>query len=143
MVILKPILLRGTIDQTLKYPLGQIENIQEGEWQLSLISVSFIYNKRNEHPADIPRKILKISSNYILTSDINERSEKITVQAPLAVVRYGAAHGTVATIGFRSQLNYPINNPEQELVIKFTTVDTNMTTSGASVFLYGALKRVR
>ena len=143
MVFLKPIVLRGTIDQTLKYPLGQIENIQEGEWQLSLISVSFIYDNKNKHPAEIPRKVLKVTSNYVLTTDINERSEKITVQAPLAVLRYGAAHASVATIGFRSQLCYTINNPEQELSIKFITIDTNTMTSGASVFLYLVLKRVR
>ena len=118
-------------------------NIREGEWQMGLSNVSFLYNSEEQHPDRIPRVVLKIESNYVLTQDINERGEVITVPAILSVVRHGGNHGTSTTIGFKNRDFYCINSAEQDLVISFKTVDTDQFTSGSNVFLLLVFKRVR
>ncbi len=140
---IKTVLLKGSINQTLTYPISMTHNIREGEWHIGLCNVSFLYHSKEQHPQPIPRVILKISSNCVLTQDINERGEVTTVPAVLSVVRYGGNHGTIATVGFKNRDYFCINNAEQELVIKLETVDTDKFTSGASVFLLVVLKRVR
>ncbi len=143
MVVVHSLLLKGSINETLRYPVSQLYNINEGEWQICLVSVSFLYYTKEQHPSAIPREVLKITSNYVMTQDINERSEKITVPATLAVLKYGANYGTKSTIGFKSQVYFTINNPEQDLVVRLQTIDTSQDTTGASVFLFLLLKRVR
>ncbi len=140
---LHSILLKGAIGQTLTYPVMSVLNIREGEWQIGLSSVSFLYNSAEEHPARIPRVVLKITSNYVLTQDINERGEVITAPACLSVVRYGGNHGTVSTIGFKHRDMFRVNSAEQDLIVSFDTIDTNTFTSGSHVFLLVILKRVR
>ena len=143
MAPLKTVLLKGVINKTLTFPLTSTQNVREGEWQISLCNVSFLYNSKEEHPAKIPRAVLKITSNYVLDKDINERGEVVTVPAILSVVKFGANHGSIATIGFKNRDFFTINNTEQDLVLKFETVDTETFVSGASVFLLVALRRVR
>lgn len=137
------ILLKGSINETLRYPLAQVYNINEGEWQICLVSVSFLYHSKQAHPLPIPREILKISANYVLTQDVNERSEKIMVPAVLAVLQYGGNHGSKSTIGFKSQVYFTVNNPEQDLIININTIDTSQDTTGSSVFLFLLLRRIR
>ena len=116
MGVLKSVLLKGTISQTLTYPLTLTEEVRDGEWEIALNNVSFLYHTKEAHPAPIPKNILKITSNY---------------------------HGQKSTIGFRNRDFYTINNVEQNLIIKFDTIDTNEFTTGAEVFLLVVLKRVR
>ncbi len=143
MACVKPVLLKGNITETLRFPLGKIESIQEGEWQLALLSVSFAYNSKEEHPDKIERKLIKVTSNYVMTQEINEQAEKVVVPAVLSVLEYGSFHGAKKTIGFKNQIFYSINNPEQDLVVKFSTVDTNFMLTGANVFLLLLIKRIR
>ncbi len=143
MVVVHSLLLKGSINETLRYPVGQIYNVNEGEWQLCVVSISFKYYSKEEHPNPIPREILTISSNYILTQEINDESQKITVPAVLASLKYGANHGSKVTIGFKSQVYFTVNNAEPELVVKLDTIDTSQEVTGASVFLFALLKRIR
>ncbi len=139
----KSVLLKGSIDETLRFPLGKLENIQEGEWQLALVSVSFRYNSREEHPGNIPREILKVTTNYVMTQELNEHSEKVVVPATLSLLEYGGVHGSKKTIGFKNQIYFTVNNPEQDFVVKFSTVDTNQMVTGSNVFLFVVVKRIR
>ncbi len=143
MAPLKTVLLKGNIGKTLTYPLSLTQNIREGEWEIGLCNVSFLYNSKQEHPANIPRTVLKISSNYVLTQDINERGEVTTVPAILSVVKYGANHGSIATIGFKNRDYFRVNQPDQDLIISFQTIDTEEFVTGANVFLLVALRRLR
>ncbi len=140
---LKSILLKGNVGKTLTYPVPSVLNIREGEWQIGLSNVSFIYDSAEQHPSRIPRVILKITSNYVLTQDINERGEVITVPACLSVVRHGGNHGSSTTIGFKNRDYYNVNNAEKELIISFKTVDTDKFTTGSNVFLLVVFKRLR
>ncbi len=143
MTILKSVLLKGTINQTLVYPLTLVQNVREGEWQIALNNVSFMYQSEQQHPEPIPRVVLKITSNYVMTQDVNERNEIVTVPAVLSALRYGGSHGQCSTIGFKNVYFYTINNVEQNLIIKFETIDTGRFTTGAEVFLLILLRRVR
>ena len=143
MAPIKSVLLRGTVDQTLKYPLGLILDIMEGEWEMALSTVSFKYYSRSKHQEDIPRKVLQLTSNYILTQDVNERNEVISTEAVLSTVFYGAKHGSEMTIGFKNQNYYRVNHPHQELQISLTTIDEKKFLTGASVFLLVLLRRTR
>ncbi len=140
---LRSVLLKGTVDQILKYPLRLVMDITEGEWQIALSTISFKYYTRSEHQEDIPRKVLQLSSNYVITQDVNERNEVISTEAVLSTIFYGGKHGTENTIGFKNQNFFTVTNAEQELQIKLTTIDQNDFTTGASVFLLVLLRRVR
>ncbi len=140
--MLRSILLKGSIDQTLTYPVGSIVKIYEGEWQLALSTISFLYDKK-EKTNPIPREILTLTTNFIMAEDINERSEVILAPAILSMVKFGAANNAKSTIGFRNQNFFKVNNPQQELQLDLKTVDTKKTTEGASVFILLLLRRVR
>ncbi len=140
----RSILLKGRIDQTLTYPVGLIAKINEGEWQIALSTISFIYEKEDkQNPKPIPREILAVTTNYIMAEDINERSEVILASEVLSLVQYGGPHNSKRSIGFRNQNFFLINNPQQELRVDLKTVDTNQRTEGAAVFLLLLLRRIR
>ncbi len=142
--MLRSILLKGRVDQTLKYPLGLIEKIQEGEWQIALSTISFIYDaKDQENPKEIPREVIKVTTNYVMNQEVNELGEVVYIPAVLSTLRYGAAHESKSTIGFKNQNFYVVNNPQQELQVSLKTVDTNKMTEGSTVFLLLLLRRVR
>ena len=143
MAPIKSVLLKGRVDQTLKYPVGRIIDITEGEWQLALSTISFKYYSKSKHNQDIPRKVLQLTSNYVMTKDIDERDEVVSTEAVLSTVYYGGRHGTETTIGFKNQNYFTVTNAEQELQITLSTIDTKELISGASVFLLILLRRMR
>ncbi len=143
MVALKSVLLKGVINQTLTYPLSLVLPIREGEWHISLASVSLQYHSKAQHPAPIPRTILKVTSNYVTTQDVNSRNEVIASPAILSVFRIGGEHDACTTIGFRNRDFFTVNSAEPNLKINLQTVNTNEYTTGADVFLLVVLKRVR
>ncbi len=141
---MRSILLKGTIEETLTYPMSLVENILEGEWQLALSTISFLYNEKDEeNPKEIPREVLKVTANYVMGQDVNEFKEVTYSPLVLSTVRYGAAHGSKSTIGFKNQNFFRVNNPQQELSISLKTIDTDMMTEGSIVFLLILLRRVR
>ena len=109
MAALKSVLLKGTIDQSLKYPLGLVHEITEGDWQIALSTISFKFHAKTQHEPDIPRRVLKITSNYVMTHDVNERNEIIYTPAVLSTIFYGGKHGTETTIGFKNQNFFQVN----------------------------------
>ncbi len=60
------ILLKGTVDQVLKYPIGLTQKIFEGEWECALNNISFLYADKKTHPTAIPREVLTVSVNLAI-----------------------------------------------------------------------------
>ncbi len=143
MVNLVPILVRGSVDQPLKYPLQQVVDITRGEWQVALSTITFRYHSKSQHEAVIPRKVLKVTSNQVMTHDVNDRNEVIYTAAVLSTVYYGGKHSTETTIGFKNQNFYTVNNPLQELELKLSTIDKGEFVTGGSVFVLLLFRRVR
>ncbi len=142
----RSILLKGTVDQTLTYPVGSVVQIFEGEWQLALSTLSFVYDKEDKvNPNPISREILALTTNYVMAEDINERSELVLAPEILSMVQFGGprAHGSKVSIGFKNQNFFCVNHPEQELRLSLKTVDTQKTTKGAAVFVLVLLRRAR
>ena len=86
---------------------------------------------------------MQITTNFVQSTTVNERSEIVLTPTVLSTVMYGAKHGYKSTIGLKNQNFFTVNNPKQQLEIDFKTVDTEVSTEGASVFVLFLLRRVR
>ncbi len=133
------VLLKGPISSDLNYALGEIENIHEGSWQITISSVGFTYTAVRPEP---PRH-LAISSNFVMGKFVDANKQSSAGQAILNICIFGGkSQGTKVVIGMKQQTFFAVNNAQQNLSLRFTDVETSKYASGADVVVLALLRRV-
>ncbi len=133
------VLIKGPINSDLNYALSEIENINEGSWQLSISTVGFTYTS----PRPQPPRHLAISSNYVMGKFVDENKQTSAGQAVLNICIFGGkAQGTKVVIGMKQQTFFTINNAQQNFSLRFTDVETNTYAAGADVVVLALLRRM-
>ncbi len=116
-----PILLRGSLKEDLSYNFGAIYPITQGEWEVSIQTVSFEYNKsRNKKIPDPPRinEFLYISCNYVENVNILANEERTVERSTLSVLLVDIAAGQKKHFPFTVRDYFHISSPSRKFILQ-------------------------
>ena len=104
-------------DFTLEYPLGQVESITSGRWELAISAMSFIFSKQLAW-----NSIFEVSTNYIDSSFITGEAGRIREPMPLCFIRIKGQPKDKVVIGYKWRDFYEITTPMQTLKLIFKEI---------------------
>ncbi len=98
---------------TFEYPLGAIESVTSGRWDIAISSISFFTNGQPWN------SIYEVSTNYIDTITISATGSKIREEMPLALVRIKGQPNEKQVLGFKWRDYFEISSPSKLFRITF------------------------
>ena len=138
MAELKSYLLKGPSQSDISMPIGRLEDITEGTWEIGLSSISFAYTSSFSRST-----LLQISCNFVMGKAVTPSGELEAVQTPMNMVLVKGTTGGRGIVGFRQRDFFEVNNAQQQLIFHLRDAETGNTVSGANIFLQVLLRRVR
>ncbi len=109
-------------DQTLSYPLGVIEAINSGRWELAISSIAVIISKNLAWNC-----IYEVSTNYIDNVVIGTTGSREREPMTLSFFRLKGVPNDKLVVGFKWRDFFQITNPCKELILNFKQhVDPDM-----------------
>ncbi len=135
----RTVVLQGDIGSEIKFAIGQVENILDGEWHIAISSLSLRYG-----PSKVNRSLVSISTNFVTQNSINSDGDIVLEEAPLGITTYGGnSENQVVTLGFRNRDFLYVNKAQQNLCINIKNAEDGSRMTGAKAIVLLCLKRVR
>ncbi len=132
---LKSILVKGPVDKTLTYKLCHCDpSVKRGLWEIAISSVSFYFTSDTN-------KLVRLSSNYVLGQEANEKGEIVTVSSTLSVVLCSGKKGTRTSLQLPSQNFFEINALHDVLELDFTNAYSGKSIKGANAYVFLLLRQ--
>ena len=88
---------------TFEYPLGAIESVTSGRWDIAISSISFFTNRQPWNSV--------YEANYFYTITISATGSKIREEMPLALVRIKGQPNEKQVLGFKWRDYFEISSP--------------------------------
>ncbi len=140
MPLCRTVILQGDIQKSISFPIGDVENILDGEWHIALSSLSLRYGNSHIH-----KSLISVSTNFVTQKTIDQTSKQAIVEeASLGITTFGGnSANQVVTLGFRNRDFLYVNKAQRMLVVTVQDIETGRPVSGAKAILLFCLKRVR
>ena len=140
MPLCRTVTLQGNISTEIDFPIGEVENILEGEWHIALSSLSLHYGSTR-----VDRSLISVTTNFVTQKTVDKDTKQvITEEASLGITTFGGnSENQLVTLGFRNRDFLYVNRAQNILVVTIKNVETGRPVSGAEAILLLCLKRVR
>jgi hypothetical protein len=130
-------ILHGSTSTPISTDIGLIEpSITSGKWCIRLNTVGFEYLQR------VTPKIVIISSNFVMSKQLNKKQELTVEPSPLAMSYMGGNSSAHKVIGFKSQEYLEVNSAQGRLEIYIKSANDGQFVQGANATILVHLKRV-
>ena len=139
MPLCRTVTLQGNISETIKFPIGMVEDITDGEWHVALSSVSLHYGSQL-----IEKCLVSVSTNLVTQKSVNSRGEVVKEEASLGITTFGGnTANQLVTLGFRNRDFLYVNQAQSVLGVNIRNIETQNNLAGAKAVILLCLKRVK
>ncbi len=133
------VLLNGNIESDLTYPIGIIEQVNEGQWEISVSSIAFQYTANSPPPVSH----VTVSCNFVMGKFVNASLEPFVDQAVLNLLVYGnKPKGMRTIIGLKQREYFSVNNAQQVLRLSLKDSQSGQRLFGSVVTALILLRRI-